>query len=59
MARTKQTPKKSDAKGELPKRIRREPSKWGTAAEGVWHLPRTLPLGPDGKPSYEGNVDLM
>ena len=54
MARTKQTPKKSDAKtGEMPKKIR-QPSKWGTGAEGVWHLPGSLPAGPDGKPSYIG-----
>ena len=54
MARTKKTPKRSDPKtGEMPKQFR-QPSKWGTAAEGVWHLPGTLPAGTDGKPSYAG-----
>ena len=59
MARTKQTKKRSDDKGELPTRKAREPSKWGTAAKGAFHRPPKLPARTDdqsGNVSYLGTV---
>ena len=55
MARTKQTKRRSDDKGELPDRRARQPSKWGTAAKTVTHGPPTLPRRDDGS----GNVSYI
>ena len=60
MAHTKQTQKRSDAKGNLP-RATRQPGKWGTAAEIVTHRPPKLPPRTDGSGnvSYRGMCTVL
>ena len=56
MAKTKKTPRKSDAKGKLPP-TKKQPSIWGTAAKVAFHRPPELPARTDdtcGNPSYLG-----
>ena len=58
MAKTKQTPRKSDVAAKLKKMVRQPRPEWGTAAETFYKRPQ-LPMDPVRQDvSYKGMSDM-